>query len=146
MSTDTIIEDIKRVFILFDPTLTNGVKLNTINTILSCCQIYPTPSSLSKQLKPFKSKSKVIHFEEFLKLASKLTTNNNTIKSLNKRFKTFDIDSSGQLTVSEFRHILTTFSPKLSSPYIEELIETLNPNHQPLIYYKPSLLLLSEVL
>lgn len=126
--TDTQVAEFKEVFALFDVDGNGSVSATELGTVMRSLGQNPTEEEITKMVKEVDNDgSGNIEFPEFLAMMSKRIRESGSADKLIEAFRVFDKDSTGFVSVAEFRHINELGEEKIEEATLEDMIKYADP-------------------
>ncbi|KAF8379303.1 hypothetical protein HHK36_028736 [Tetracentron sinense] len=119
------VASMKEAFTLFDTDGDGRIAASELGILMRSLGGNPTQSQL-KEIVAKENLTSPFDFPRFLDLMSKHMKLEPFDRQLRDAFKVLDKDSTGYVSVSELRHILTSIGEKLDSSEFDEWIRELN--------------------
>ncbi len=126
----------KEVFDLFDRDKDGAITLKELGDILRALGASPEPTEVESIFKETDTdKSGKLEFLEFMNIFKTKINFPGLYEDLIEAFKNFDKEGSGNVSVQEFKHVMTTLGDVLSEEEVDELIKEADTNEEGSIKY-----------
>jgi calmodulin len=129
-------DECKEVFDLFDKDRDGTINLKELGDVLRTLGANPTHQELEMIFKETDiDNSGKLEFEEFMELFKNKISFPGLEEDLIEAFRLFDREGSGTVSVTEFKHVMTTLGDALSDEEAEELLRKADIDEKGLINY-----------
>lgn len=130
-------KEFKNAFEIFDRDKDGIISADDLAGVMRFFNINPSQEELEEMIAEVDvNGNRTIDLEEFIIFMNKRNFETNVEEEILNAFKVFDKTDTNQISVTDFRHIMTTLSDHLSSDEIESVIDEYDPEKTGFINYE----------